>query len=299
MKRMLAAMLTALMLVTFLPFASPPAQALTSLSVAADFYSLYVGEEIFWFIDDIQGGSGNYEITFDVYKNGKLFKIGTVLTDDYLYFTPTSPGRYTVKVEVVDLVTLATLSKVSDPVYVFEIPIKITNVESLGTSSLKVTWQKIPGATKYQLWRSTNKNTGWVLAKTTTGLFHANTYLQAGTQYFFKVRYYTPDGEWSKFSPAAAGVPMAKISITWICSPGKGRVRLSWQTSDGASGYNVVMSRRSNRGFRSVRTLSGNSITFSALKSGSILYFKVRPYRKVYSIVNWGVYSPARGVRVR
>lgn len=293
-------MLTALMIITILPLTSPPAQALTDFSIAADYYSLYVGDEILWYIDNVKGGSGQYKYSFDIYKNGNLFKYDfSYHEEDYKYFTPTSPGKYTVRVWIRDKVTLIDMDKFSDPVYIKEIPISITGVEPLGTSSLKVTWYKIPGATKYQLWRSTNKSTGWVLAKTTTGLSHANTYLNAGTQYFFKVRYYTPDAGWSKFSPAAAGVPMAKISITNIFSPRKGMVRLSWQEAVGATGYHVVMSKRANRSYKSVRTLSGNSIYFTGLRSGSILYFKVRPYRKVYSIVNWGLYSAPKGVRVR
>ncbi|MDI9520108.1 MAG: hypothetical protein QM308_02995 [Bacillota bacterium] len=172
-------------------------------------------------------------------------------------------------------------------------------MEPVGATSLRITWNTVPGAKNYWLYRSTDKK-NWDVIKKTTGTSFANTYLKAGTRYFYMVDY---DREGVKNFPksaAAAGVPMAKTRITSITSPSARRIRMTWARAAGASGYQVAMASRANGSYRTVRIVTGGTTAiFSGVKSGSTLFFKVRPYRRVYTTTYWGQYSAYRSVRVK
>ena len=60
---------------------------------------------------------------------------------------------------------------------------------TLSTTSKKITvkWDAVEGATKYEVYRSTDNST-WTKVTTTTGTSYANSGLTAGTKYYYKVR---------------------------------------------------------------------------------------------------------------
>ena len=301
MKRMLAAMLAALMLVTFLPLASPPAQACTGFGIRCRATYAYAGEKIQWWVYPVEG-TEPFEYAFDLYKDGNRIYLGNYNSKFYRFFLLSSPGKYAVYVSVRG--KNHTVSKFSDEITVKANPNRITKVEPLGATSLRITWNKVPGvAVEYYLYRSTDMKT-WEMVKKTSATSFSNTYLKAGTRYFYKVEYQRP-GQYNDMiegtsSNVASGVPMAKTRITSITSPSARRIRMTWARAAGASGYQVAMATRANGSYKSVRIVTGGTtVTFSGVKSGSTLYFKVRPYRRVYTTTYWGQYSAYRAVKVK
>ena len=190
MKRILAAILTALMLVTVLPLASTPAHAggltFEIESTVDPAQPAYVGELIQWRINNILGGSGSYQYIFDVHKDGQPFNVEFWHNENYRDYIFPSPGKYKVEASVWDTVNKDTYNKFSDEITVMASVNRITKVEPLGATSLRITWNTVPGAIDYGLWRSTDMKK-WTLVKETTGTSFANTYLKAGTRYFYMV----------------------------------------------------------------------------------------------------------------
>ncbi|MDI9520960.1 MAG: fibronectin type III domain-containing protein [Bacillota bacterium] len=298
MKKILAAMLTVLMLLTFLPLASPPARAVLNFSVKCTAGTVaYVGETFVWYVDDLQGSIGPSKYSFDIIKDDILIDDESYHTESSRMYTPTSPGRYKVWVNIFNNHTA--YAEMSAEITVYAQTHKITKVEPLGPTSLKISWTSVPGATEYYLYRSTNKNSGWEFIKTIKGTSFSNTYLQAGTRYFYRM-WYRRLGVWGPICPVVSGVPMAKTRITSITSPSARRIRMTWAKAAGASGYQVAMASRANGSYKSVRIVTGGTTAiFSGVRSGSTLFFKVRPYRRVYTTTYWGQYSAYRSVRVK
>ena len=299
MKKLLSAMLAALMLVTFLPLASQPARA---AGVTIDVHCsvdpaepAYVGEEIEWWIDNISGFIGPYECFLDVYKDGQLLSEG-----GNWYHLFASPGKYKALVRIKDYGDGGKeYSQSSDEITVKASPNRITKVEPLGATSLRIIWNQIPHATKYALYRSTDMK-NWELIKVPPGTSLTDTSLKAGTRYFYRVQYERPGLLWCKYSPAASGVPMAKTRITSLTSPSARRIRMTWAKAAGASGYQVAMATSRYGVYKTVRIVTGGTTAFfSGVKSGSTLYFKVRPYKRIYTTTYWGQYSAPRAVRVK
>ena len=61
-------------------------------------------------------------------------------------------------------------------------------------TSIKVTWAKVAGATKYELWRGTSVNGPYTLVRTTTSLSYTSTKLTTGVTYYYRVRCYHLEG---------------------------------------------------------------------------------------------------------
>lgn len=301
MKKALAALLTALTLLTILPYASLPAKAEFDFNIDCSLSSAeaYVGETFYWYVYG-ETGSGNYMYSFDVYKDGVRYAPENPrLSVPWRDYTPPVPGKYKVVVLVEDTNNNEKVVKHSAEINVTANTNKIKKVEPLGPTRLKITWNKIPGATKYYLLRSTSLNTGWQYIAGIPGTSYTDANLTAGTRYFYKVEYERYGVSHSWYSPVVAGVPMGRTAITSIASPAKRQVKLAWSKTDGASGYQVLMANSSNGSYKPVRTLSGTTVTFTGFKSGSALFFKIRPYKRIYTTTCWGDYSMVRSVRVK
>ena len=68
---------------------------------------------------------------------------------------------------------------------------KVAPVLAVGYSSVsgkpQLTWKSIPGATEYQVYRSTQQNSGYTKINTTTSTSYVNTGAKAGTTYYYKI----------------------------------------------------------------------------------------------------------------
>lgn len=298
MKKILAVLLCVLMLLGMSPAFSPPAQMVVDAKVHTPTNG-YVGVQLVWYVTDVVG-VGPYRYAFDVYRNGELLNMQDYQSDSYRYYTPKKTGSYRVKVYIRDLgsVQAPTLTFFSDSTPVEEKPVnKITSIEAISGTALRISWNRMIGATRYELWRSTTKLGTYRLVKSLTGLTssYANTYLKPGTKYFYKVRYRT-GGVWSSFSPPVVGVPLAKSAITTITA-GKDRVTLAWSKVTGASGYEVRMSTSANGTYEKVRTNAGTTMLVTRLLPGKAYFFKVRPYQRSGTISYYGPLSGYRSIR--
>ena len=68
---------------------------------------------------------------------------------------------------------------------------KVAPVLAVGYSSVsgkpQLTWKAIPGATEYQVYRSTQQNSGYSKINTTTSTSYVNTGAKAGTTYYYRI----------------------------------------------------------------------------------------------------------------
>ena len=68
---------------------------------------------------------------------------------------------------------------------------KVAPVLAVGYSTVsgkpQLTWKAVPGATEYQVYRSTQQNSGYAKINTTTSTSYVNTGAKAGTTYYYKI----------------------------------------------------------------------------------------------------------------
>ena len=67
------------------------------------------------------------------------------------------------------------------------VPYEIQDEESQTLESPKVSWKKVEGATKYEVYRATSKSGTYSKVKTTTSLNWKDTAAKSGKTYYYKV----------------------------------------------------------------------------------------------------------------
>ena len=151
--------------------------------------------------------------------------------------------------------------------------VQTANVASSG--KIKLTWNKVDGAAKYQIWRSTDKK-NWTLLKTTTGTSLTNTSTEAGKLYYYYVVAVAEDGTESDPSAIVSrrcDLPRPVITLSNVASTGK--IKITWEKIEGAVKYEVYRST-DNKTWSKLSTVSGTSLTNTSTTAGTLYYYKVK-----------------------
>lgn len=154
--------------------------------------------------------------------------------------------------------------------------LSLTTIASSGKP--KLSWSKVSGAEKYEVWRKTGSGGTYKLYYTTTGTSMTNKSTTPGTIYYYKVRSSRDDGTKSAFSTAKyIACDLARptgVKVTTIASSGKPKV--TWNKVSGASKYEVWRKVGSNGTYKKFYTTTGTSMTNKSATAGKVYYYKVK-----------------------
>lgn len=189
-------------------------------------------------------------------------------------------------------------------------PSQTTGVKSkaVSTSKINLAWQKVTGASGYQVYRYDSSSKAWKCVKTITSgntTSYTDGSLSAGTTYKYKICAYVTIDQ-GKYSGAASAVVSSatkpvKSAIKSV-SAKKKSVTLKWKKTVG-SGYEICYSTKKDfsGGTKTVK-VSGTSKTTAViknLKSKKTYYVKIRAYKKVGKEVVYGNYSSVKKVKTK
>lgn len=183
---------------------------------------------------------------------------------------------------------------------------QVTNLKATAkTTSLKLSWKKVPAATSYQIYFY-NSDKGKYVLKTTVKTNSATVKnLTSSKKYKIKVRAVskkngTVYGSYSKALNTATKPKTAKI--TAYSSSKANTVYLKWNTVTSATGYQVWYSTSKNGTYKKLTSTKNKSVNYksSNLKKGKTYYFKVRAYKTISSGNHqMGAFSSAVKVRIK
>ncbi len=155
--------------------------------------------------------------------------------------------------------------------------LKVTNVAASGKN--KISWNKVAGASKYQVWYSTTgKDGSFKLLYTTKNLSHTHNNGVAGKMYYYKVKAVHAN---TNANSALTGsykrtVDLAHPVVTAGNNTVTGKARLTWKAITGAAKYQVWFSETGKTGsFKCVWTTKNLYFNHNASKVGVIGYYKV------------------------
>ncbi len=153
--------------------------------------------------------------------------------------------------------------------------VTLSNVESSG--KIKVSWTKVTGAVKYEVYRATSKNGTYSLKKTTTSLSWTDTNTTAGKTYYYQVKaIHTKSGANSaKTAYKSRMADLARPTVTTGLTSG-GKPKLVWKEVTGAVKYQVYRSTSKNGTYTLMKTTTAKSWTDTGAKKGTRYYYKVR-----------------------
>lgn len=152
--------------------------------------------------------------------------------------------------------------------------VTVSNVASSG--KIQITWEKVDGAVKYDVYRATSKNGTYSRLTTVKNPTVTNTSVTAGKTYYYKVRAVAAD-------PAANSDFSAVKSITCkLPSPTvtagvntKGQPKVTWKAVDGAVQYKVYRANTANGTYKLMKTTTSTSYVNTTATTYGTYYYKV------------------------
>ena len=204
----------------------------------------------------------------------KAFYYCESLTDVYYDGTAADWAKLTVASGNDDL-TNATLHCAAVPAAPV---VKLGNSATSGKPVL--TWNAVPGATSYKVYRATSKSGTYSLLGTVTTTSYTNTGAKEGTTYYYKVKAANGAGE-SAYSNVVSGkvvvtpkpaAPVVKIGH----SATSGKPVLTWNAVSGAASYKVYRATSQSGTYSLLGTVTATSYTNTGAKAGVTYYYKVK-----------------------
>lgn len=171
------------------------------------------------------------------------------------------------------------------------------------TTSIKLSWKKVSGATGYRVYKYDVKKKTYVAIKTTSSTSYTVSKLKAGTGYLFAVKAYKKDSKgkvyWSSSYRSLSTATKPSVP-TLKATSSKGKVNLSWTNVSGESGYQVYYATKKSGTYKKLTTTKANVYKYSKkLTKGKTYYLKVRAYKKVGSKTIYSDWSKVKSIRVR
>ena len=154
--------------------------------------------------------------------------------------------------------------------------IKLSSVSSSG--KIKISWNQVEGATKYEVYRATSKSGTYNKITTTKGTSVINTSAVAGKAYYYKVRAIcNTDAAASAYSAVKSltcDLAQPVIKLSNVSSSGK--IKISWNSVEGATKYEVYRATSKSGTYNRITTTKNTSVTNTSAAAGKTYYYKVR-----------------------
>ncbi|MDO5521259.1 MAG: pectinesterase family protein [bacterium] len=178
---------------------------------------------------------------------------------------------------------------------------KIT-VSKVTSSSCKVSFKKVAGATGYRVQQY--KNNKWVTIKTTKKTSVTVDKLKSATTVKLRAQAYRETAGKKVYGASSSSVKVTTVVGKPSLSLKKGtkKAYLSWKKVTKASGYDLYVSASKDKNFKRIQakvTSKATKYTAIKLKSNKTYYFKMRAYQVVNGKKVYGDYSKVVGVKTK
>ena len=159
---------------------------------------------------------------------------------------------------------------------------KLSKIENT-TSGVKITWGKVSGADKYDVYRKTGSGS-YKKIGTTSKTYYTDKKASSGKKYYYYVKAVNEAGA----SSASSSKSILYLADTTLSTPKstKSGITLKWKKVTGADGY-LVYRKTGSGSYSKIATVKGNSkVTYTdkKAKKGKTYTYKIKAYKsKTYS----------------
>ena len=229
---------------------------------------------------DAVSGADKYDVYRATSKDGTYSLLTTTSKTTVTNTKTTAGNTYYYKVKAlksdVSAATSAFSTVVSRTCDCAQPVVTASNVASTG--KIKLTWDAVSGADKYEIYRATSKTGTYSLLTTTTKTTVTNTKTTAGKTYYYKVRALSnksssATGAYSAVVSRTCDLPSPEVTIKLNSS---GKPRVSWVAVEGADKYEVYRATSKTGTYSLLTTTTSTAVTNTKATAGKTYYYKVK-----------------------
>lgn len=226
-------------------------------------------------------GATKYQIYYSTSKNSGYKGLATVTSNSYSWKKPNCGTTYyfmirAVKVEKGKNIYGTYCTAASGKTTIGK---PTVSAAKKNYSSITVSWKKVAGAQKYDVYWATSKNGTYKKLSTVTGTSYTHTGRTLGTTYYYKVRAIRQKSTSAFSSVVSAKTSLGKITELKTGKYGSDGFKISWKAADGATSYKVYRSTLKLSGYKEVGTMTKTSYVDLDVLSSKTYYYKVIGYR--------------------
>ena len=141
----------------------------------------------------------------------------------------------------------------------------------------KISWGKVTGATKYEVYRKT-KSSGWKSIASTKSTSYIDSSAKDGTKYYYAIR--AVDGAFKSYYSEAHFDDACKTvtynAVLKMANTTGTDIKVSWNKVSGAKKYYVYRKAGSAKSWTRVKTTSSTSYTDTGVKNGTTYKYMVK-----------------------
>lgn len=224
-------------------------------------------------------GAEKYEVWYSASKSGTYKKLWTGSSTKLTHNSAKEGVKYYYKVRAVSSVSTATgaYSAIVSRTVVqpLEAPV-LTVSNNASTGKVTLSWNKVDGAEKYEIWYSTSKSGTYTRLWSGTGAFLTHNSAKVGVTYYYKVRAVNSSTESLYSTLKSRTCDCAKPTFSMSNDADTGKVFLSWSAVDGAVQYAVYCSTSKDGTYTKLATITDTSYLHTAGKAGETYYYKLQ-----------------------
>lgn len=220
-------------------------------------------------------GAEKYQVYRCKTKNGDYTLMKTVTTTTYLNKNAQAGTLYYYKVKAIasDSNANSAFSEVKSRTCDYERP--VVEVAEVTSSSIKISWEKVQGATGYIVYRATSENGEYTKLKSVTALYCTDKTAKAGPTYYYKVvtRAENSNANSAKSAAVSAKISLSAPTIKTTASATASTIKISWNKLDHADGYFVYRRTSTSNSWSRIKIITNADTTTFTNKDVSGRYY--------------------------
>lgn len=153
----------------------------------------------------------------------------------------------------------------------------ITLSNRASDGAVRIQWETITGATKYEVYRASSKTGTYSRMGSTGNTYYNSASGTAGKTYYYKVRALcgseNATGAFSEVKSRTRDLAQPKVTLSNVASTGK--IKVSWEPVEGAKEYKVYRATTKSGTDKLMKTTTAASYTNTSVDAGKTYYYRV------------------------
>lgn len=224
-----------------------------------------------------------YQVYRATSQNGKYSSVKTVTGTSYTDTTAKPGTTYYYRVHAIGTssTTKSIASNVVSMLTICAQPVVKATVNST-TGQPSLSWKKVTGASKYEVYRATEAAGEYQLLATQKAVTFLDTTAVGDTQYYYKVKAISTKAgaNSTDMTPVAICSAMAQPVIT-VGNTAEGAPKITWDAVSNAVSYRVIRSTSQKGTYTEVGTTTETAFVDVTAQTGALYYYKVMAVGKV------------------